>query len=78
MSHSMANNKPSHEKICVPLAIHSLCKLCFWYFKGILEILLFAGTKYEKKYYKKCATLQAKIAHAVTLIKWILRMHKII
>jgi len=66
MSHSMTNNKPSREKICVPLATRFLCKLCFRYFKGILEILLSAGTKYEKKNYKKCATLQAKIAYAVT------------
>lgn len=66
MSHSMTNNKSSHEQICIPLSIHSSCKLCFWYFKGILDILLFTGTSYEKNIINKCATLQDKIAYAVT------------
>lgn len=54
--------------MCAPLAVHTHWAHRFLCFKGILEILLFAGTKYEKTitYIKNGATLHAAIAYAVT------------
>lgn len=50
-SYGIVNSRPSHEKMCAPLAVHTHWAHCCPYFKGILEILLFAGTKYEKVFH---------------------------